>query len=86
MLKKHGPELDNVSCSEKSSYKLVSYLAVKVKVSSNLSKLGPLFNLIYFKNSNAALQFKKSVDKTFNVLIKQAFLMVLHSRPMPLFM
>ena len=66
--------------------KLVSYLAVKVKVSSNLSKLGPLFNLIYFKNSNAALQFKKSVDKTFNVLIKQAFLMVLHSRPMPLFM
>ena len=63
MLKKHRPELDNVSCSEKSSYKLVSYLAVKVKVSSNLSKLGPLFNLIYFKNSNAALQFKKSVDK-----------------------
>ena len=67
--------------------KLVSYLAVKVKVSSNLSKLGPLFNLIYFKNSNAALQFKKSVDKTLYVLIKRKhYSWVLHSRPMPLFM
>ena len=43
--------------------KLVSYLAVKVKVSSNLSNLAYyllLFNLIYLKSSDSAHKFIKN--------------------------